>query len=294
MLRRPMKPVQIDVSEIKNHEAFILQYKYDGLRATVQDGFLRTNSLKKFPNNALKFEFPECLEGLDGEIIYKDPLDKEAFRKSNSICMSIRKEIKDVTYIVYDRMIPKPFINRYDNISTLLSKHKEINGLKIEIAPIFYPGTEIKELIDLFVNQGHEGVILRSLSGWYKHGRTTKREDTMYKIKPFTDSEAVIIGFKEEMENLSPKEINNLGVSERKKSKFKLKGKGKLGAFIVRNREFGEFSVSASMPVEQKEFLWAIKKELVNKIITFKYLNVGIKNKPRSPIFKAIRDELDL
>jgi len=55
---------------------------------------------------------------------------------------------------------------------------------------------DIQNLFEMCVNAGHEGCMVRSVRGRYKHGRATINEGLIYKFKNWNTVEARIVGFK--------------------------------------------------------------------------------------------------
>jgi DNA ligase-1 len=77
--------------------------------------------------------------------------------------------------------------------------------------------------------EGHEGVMIRSLGGPYKQGRSTEREGYLLKLKQFKDSEAIVLGSYEQMHNENEAKTNALGHTERSTEKAGMVPAGVLG-----------------------------------------------------------------
>jgi hypothetical protein len=60
---------------------------------------------------------------------------------------------------------------------------------------------EMLQFEEVALAQKFEGIMLRHPDGPYKFGRSTMREHWLVKVKRFSDAEAKIIGFKEQMKN---------------------------------------------------------------------------------------------
>ena len=110
--------------------------------------------------------------------------------------------------------------------------------------------------------EGHEGCMLRRLDGPYKHGRSTLKEQTLIKMKPVEDAEAIIIGFEEMLTNTNLLERNNLGHAKRGKSQAGMIPAGTLGKFLVRgvggifdNKEFA-IGTGRGLTHELRSIVW--------------------------------------
>jgi DNA ligase-1 len=145
------------------------------------------------------------------------------------------------------------------------------------------------------VEEGYEGIILRSPDAPYKYGRSTVNEGYLLKLKRFEDSEAEIIGFEEEMFNGNEAQTNELGRTKRSTAQAGLVGKNTLGAFLVRDVHTGvEFSIGTGLTALERGIFWARQGEYIGKLVRYKFFPVGVVNKPRHPVFTGFRDSRDL
>ena len=65
------------------------------------------------------------------------------------------------------------------------------------------------------LSQGFEGIMLNDPFATYKFGRSTVKEGIILKVKRFKHEEARIVGFTEQMENLSESFEDDLGPESR-------------------------------------------------------------------------------
>ena len=145
------------------------------------------------------------------------------------------------------------------------------------------------------LDQGFEGVILRSGTSPYKCGRSTLNEGYLIKIKRFEDSEAEVLGFEELMNNNNVATKDNFGRTERSSHKDNLSGAGVLGSLLVKDIKSGEtFSVGSGFNAEQRHQLWESKELLVGQFIKYKFFSIGIKTAPRHPIWLGFRSLDDM
>jgi DNA ligase-1 len=66
-----------------------------------------------------------------------------------------------------------------------------------------------------------------------------------------------------------------------------------LGAFTVRDGGV-EFSVGTGFTYEDRTQFWRRRHELIGSIITYEYLPIGVKDKPRHPVFLGFRMQEDV
>lgn len=265
--------------------------KLDGIRATVQGGQLLSRNLKPIPNKNIQGIFKGLPEGLDGELIYGDPADEHAFSNTTSVVMSDNKVAAGVSFYVFDIFEPGPFERR---LSLAADYAKDYN---LSFVPQYLIINEEKLLSfeASALEAGHEGIMVRSPDGPYKQGRSTVKEGHLLKLKRFKDAEAEIIGFYEEMENTNEAKTNLLGRTERSTAKEGKVGKGTLGGFSVRDTKTQvEFEVGGGFTAAMRQEYWKDRKRLVGKILKYKYFPIGLKDRPRFPVFLGFRDKRDM
>jgi DNA ligase-1 len=270
--------------------------KLDGIRATVQGGKLLSRNLKPIPNKRVQERFAGLPEGLDGELIYGDPADEHAFSNTASIVMSNDKSADGLNFHVFDFFEDKPFSEReqdyfelqFDLPDCVIHVHQHTINNEEEL--LQYEAAALE--------RGHEGIMVRSLDGPYKQGRSSLKQGYLLKLKRFKDSEAKIIGFIEEQENTNEAKTNLLGRTERSSKKEGMVGKGTLGKFEVIGingiYKDVEFSVGGGFTAAMREQFWKDRKSLVGKIVKFKYFPTGSVERPRFPVFKGFRDKRDM
>ena len=128
----------------------------------------------------------------------------------------------------------------------------------------------------------------------YKQGRGTFREGIIYKLKRFEDSEAVIIGFVEQMTNQNVLEKDELGYAKRSYAKDGLVPANTLGRFIVLWNGIELDIAPGNFNHAQRQEIWNNQDKFINKLLKFRYFNHGIKDKPRFPRAVGFRDEMDI
>ena len=277
---------------------YLASPKLDGVRALIIDGIVMSRSLKPIPNKHVQKLFgKKSFNGYDGELIVGCPKSPNTYRNTTSGVMSEDGE-PDVCFYVFDNFHHHaPFIDRLNEL-----KYRSV-GLSI-FGVSFLDHVEITDHAALqdfelyALGQGYEGVMLRSYDGQYKHGRATLRNNSLLKLKRFLDNEAVIIGCEELMINDNPPTINELGRQERSSHKANMRPGNTLGKLIVKGLPNSshyadvEFSIGSGFTDELRRLFWSQADSLIGKIITYKHFPIGVKDKPRHPVFLRIREDL--
>jgi len=294
---KPTLAVNAEFSKIKY--PVYASPKLDGIRCSIVDGKALSRTLKPIPNKHIYYQLSSSVfDGLDGELIVGDPTSKTCYTDSVSGVMK-QTEMPEYRYYVFDYHATPD--DRYQ--CRLNELHSRFTKTTHEIHP------QVRLLEQRFltdedsmlayeaakVEQGYEGIILRSPDAPYKFGRSTVKEGYLLKVKRFEDSEAEIIGFEEEMFNGNEAETNELGRTKRSTAQAGLVGKATLGAFIVQDCVSGvRFSIGTGLTAADRYEAWADRDRLVGSLVRYKYFPVGVKDKPRHPVFLGYRSKLDL
>jgi DNA ligase-1 len=208
--------------------------------------------------------------------------------------MSDDKQAAGVKFYAFDIFNSKRFSARADMVYEIVFDLDDENIEQV-FQKIITTEKDLLEYEETALDAGHEGVMVRSVDGPYKQGRSTVKEGWLLKLKRFEDSEAEIIGFYERMHNTNEAKTNALGRTERSSAKDGKVGLGVLGGFVVRDLKTGvEFEVGSGLDAEQQKDFWAKRPELLGGILKYKFFPVGIKDKPRHPIFLGFRDKRDM
>lgn len=298
MIFKPTLAVAADFSKIKY--PVYASPKLDGIRASVVNGRLLSRTLKAIPNKAIYAELSNTVfDGLDGELIVGAATSPTVYNETVSQVMAHDKGHANVTYHVFDMHdIPQAtYRHRLDCLTREMQHFQNNSAISIKLLEQITISTEsdLLEYESAKVEQGYEGVILRSPEAPYKFGRSTVNEGYLLKVKRFEDSEAEIIGFEEEMFNGNPAQTNELGRTKRSTSAVGLSGKNTLGAFKVRDCVSGvEFSIGTGLTALQRGVFWQRQNEYVGKLVKYKFFPVGVKVAPRHPVFLGFRDRADL
>lgn len=305
----PMLAAQFEDGELLNLEAYLVMRiafpvlaspKIDGIRFMGYQGTAMSRSWKPLPNKHFQTMFGdlhEDLEGIDGEVIVgQDPTAQGLFNRTQSAIMSSGGQ-PDFSLHLFDF---------YAN-STAGFEHRHVLALdtvkdlnEAGITNVYgVPHTLLrtaKEVLDYeqeCLEAGYEGIMLRNPQAPYKHGRSTLREQGLIKIKRFSDAEATITGFVALERNTNPPEKDAFGLQKRSSHRAGKVADELLGKLVVTQQPWGEFEVGSGFDVATREEVWKNQEKYLGKTITFKYQAHGTKDKPRAPIFKGFRPELE-
>ncbi|MEI6297297.1 MAG: ATP-dependent DNA ligase [bacterium] len=212
-----------------------------------------------------------------------------------------RTETPDFKYYMFDLVREgfesEPYLTRIENLKIWWEKLPPgYQGLVHLVLPTQLNNkAEVEAYEQSCLDQGFEGVILRSGTSPYKMGRSTLNEGYLIKIKRFEDSEAEVIGYEELMNNNNVATKDNFGRSERSSHKDNMSGAGVLGNLLVKDIKSGEtFGVGSGFNAAQRKEYWNSKELLVGQVIKYKYFSVGVKDKPRHPIWLGFRSKDDM
>lgn len=271
--------------------------KLDGVRATVQNGVVYSRTLKPIPNKHVQFLFgrPEY-EGFDGELIVGPPNASDVFRQTQGYVMRIEGE-PNVAFHVFDIILSdtEPFVSRMSFLSEPEDRPEAFPLVFFIQQKYIQAAEDLEEFERYALDEGYEGVMLRDPQGFYKHGRATMRENTLIKVKRFADSEAEVLDTVEQLHNTNEAQKNELGRTKRSTAKAGMVPKNTLGGFLCRDVHTGvEFECGAGVLThEQRKEIWEDRNSYKGRVFTYKHFPIGVKDKPRLPIFKGWRDEID-
>jgi DNA ligase-1 len=286
----------------------LAQPKLDGIRAAVVNGKLRTRTLKPVPNAEIRayLERPE-FEGFDGELIVGPPTADDAYRRTTSFVMAESKTGEPWGFYAFDLWNhPGAYIDRLTELRTRVIDFGPERVMALPAATVD-DAAELAEVEARWLAEGHEGVILRDPDGRYKFGRSGAK-GPLLKLKRFVDFEAVIVSVYEEMHNANVAMTNALGRTERSTAKAGKRGKGTLGGFYLRAingpAEGVEFKCGTGFDAEERSRFWEDEKwgtdeahkhhRLVGALVKVKSFPIGVKDKPRHPVFLGFRAPEDL
>jgi DNA ligase-1 len=289
---KPMLAAQVDLALLRY--PVIASPKLDGVRCLIMDGVAVSRNLKPIPNAFTQRLFGRSeLDGLDGELIVGEDSGPGVFRRTTSGVMSEDGE-PAVWFHVFDdfRWGGNPFKERFQ-----AARKRAKAGVKVEVVEHVNLTSEeaLLKYEAMTLADGYEGVMLRDPAGVYKQGRSTAKEGGLLKLKRFLDSEAKVLGFTPLMHNLNELTRDALGRAERSSHQAGKKPAALLGSLQVRDVKSGvEFELGTGFDHETRKVLWVDRDRLKGRIVKYKFQPVGVKDKPRFPVFLGFRDVRDL
>lgn len=263
----------------------------EGVPAIGMNSIAYTRSNKQVPNDHIRSLVEQLPPWLDGELT-----TGTNFQAVTSGIMSFGGQ-PDFTYHIFDSRIDSTMT--YGQRVDLLCDNTWPKFVRVLKHRLIENLSELLTYEQECLDQGAEGVMLRPFDSPYNVGtsdnRATARRPYLVAVKRFTDGEAVIIGFNEELENTNSVEQNELGNNYRPVRSDGMKPKGTLGSFRVKSVETGiEFNVGSGLTAAQRAEYWPYRTNLIGKIVKYKWQMHGTKDKPRIPIFLGFRDEADM
>lgn len=272
---------------------YIVSPKLDGIRCIIKDGVALSRSLKPIPNRYIQEILGKAVyEGFDGELIIGSPTDPNAMQNTTKGVMSFIGEPPFI-YFVFDSW-NNPEVGHDDRFMSLLipNMHPHIRFLPHDIV---YNAESLVEYEKAILSIGFEGVILRKPEAGYKYGRATMKQGNLLKLKRFTDDEAMVIGFVEEMHNANEATTDELGNTKRSSHQENKVGKNTLGALLVRDCKSNiPFNIGSGFSADQRKEIWDNQEKYLHKYVTYKHFPIGVKDAPRFPTFKCFRDKDDI
>lgn len=266
--------------------------KLDGIRCVIDDeGKAYSRSLKPIPNKHIQ-RVLRAYRNLDGELIVGSPTHENCYWTTNSAVMTHDGE-PEFQFYVFDRPLSssQSFAVRQESI---WSEEREDEVIRLLPHVLLKSGDECAQYYENLLADGYEGAILRNPNALYKHGRSTAKSQDMLKLKPFKDDEAIVTGVYEAMFNGNEAFTNELGRTARSTAMAGLEGKGMIGGFFARDLVSGvEFDCSAGKSTHDQRRDWWVNQP-IGRILKYRHMPIGVKDKPRSPRFIGWRSVEDM
>ncbi len=267
----------------------LVSTKLDGIRCIVIDGVACSRNLKPIRNKHVQacIGKPEY-NNLDGELIVGDPFAKDCYLKTNSGVMSTDGE-PDFKFYVFDRIdMPSfQFITRYQQIPSLpfveIVEQWECNS-----------EAELLEIEAELLAKGAEGVMVRSINGPYKFGRSTVKDGILGKLKRFIDGDFKVIGMTERLHNGNEKTTDALGRAERSSHKENKTGRGDLGALVLETADGLTVNCGTGFSDSLRAEIWNNPDDYIGRWCKVKHFDYGTKDALRFPVFLGWRSIEDM
>lgn len=306
-MNKPLKPMLAAAIKdtTKLQYPLIASPKLDGIRCLITDRGAVSRSLKPIPNRWIQktLSSPSAvmlLSGLDGELIVGSPTSDTVFNTTSSAVMSHDGEPAFYFYVFDDFSIPDVhFLARRRRIrqaANHLGFIKEVKQYQV------HDEQSLLSFEHQCLAEGYEGIMLRKVESIYKFGRSTLKEGHLMKLKRFEDGEAIVIGMTELMHNGNEAKTNALGQKERSSKKNNMTAYGVMGSLIVKDIKTGvEFEIGTGFTAGDRIWWWERRRFWLGTcmpapawIVKYKSQPVGVKDKPRFPVYLGIRDRRDM
>lgn len=299
-IKKPMLAATLkDINQLDYTKNYLATQKIDGIRALMIDGHLVSRTFKPIRNNYIREMLEGVLpDGADGEIICPGK-----FQATTSGVMRADGEPEFIYYMfdyVKSDLSREYFKRTQDMIQWFVSKGPiDSPGLsKVQLlAPITIKDyAHLKEYEATCLNDGFEGVILRTPDSPYKCGRATAKQEWLLKLKRFADDEAIVIGFAERMHNDNEATKDAFGHTVRSSHKENKVSMNTLGALVVKDIKTDiEFEIGTGFNDNLRQEIWDNQNTWLSKIVKYKHFAAsGVKEKPRFPVFLGVRDKADM
>lgn len=297
---RPLLAAAIDDNETLERLSYplIASPKVDGIRCIVHPSHGPiTRSGKNIKNKHIRESLgKQVIWGLDGEIVSGAIAATDVFNRTTTAVMT-HDGTPDFMFHVFDTVTMNgcPYVMRLESVERRAEEIRTITGLDYVRALPWRKVNNSSEVLDAemdWLALGFEGVMLRYPQGPYKNGRSTLREQTLMKLKRFTDAEAEIVGFEPLWSNQNPQTRDSQGLAHRSDHKAGKIQVDTLGNLIVRDLSgrFSVFNVGSGFDSSLRQQIWDNRDRYIGKVITYKFQECGVVEAPRFPIFLRIRE----
>ena len=288
---KPMLGIAVDTTKLVF--PIYASPKLDGIRVIIKDNQVLSRNGKPIPNILVQ-SLLKSYHGLDGELIVGHPTHPNVFQLTTSGVMSI-EGTPNVRLYVFDCWYAEGGIDARYNEVLKITQNSSIADIEVVPQIVINSLEELYKFEEDCLEKGYEGVMLRYPNAPYKNGRSTVKEGALLKLKRFSDSEAYILGMEPLLRNHNEPTKNALGHTERSSHIYNKVADDLLGALNVKDIHTGvEFSIGSGFTEEQRREIWNKQVELIGSIVKYKYFEIGVKDKPRFPIFCGFRDKRDM
>jgi DNA ligase-1 len=264
--------------------------KLDGIRGLTTRGTLLSRSHKEIPNAAIRAQLAPFQE-LDGELIWGEPTSPTVYHDTFSAVMKKEGLVEGLKFYAFD-VLHRTWTYQ-ERLDSLLQRNLP-EWFVILPQTLIHSEQELAEFYANNLELGYEGAILRNPTALYKEGRCTAKSQDMLKMKPFLDSDAVILGVFEAMENNNPAFRNELGQTNRSTWAAGLVPKGMIGGFNC-EYEGKPFKVAAGrLSHAERIQIWEHRQQFIGALMTYRHLPIGQKDVPRHARFIKWRSSIDV
>lgn len=316
-----------DEQRTYSNTKWLMAEKIDGIRCAIYDGICNrhktkerafSRSGKRIPNHEIRAILSTLPNGFDGEIV----VIGGDFQSATTAAMTENCKPNEFwQYVIFDDF-SHPELAKKDRLEIAKNKlilwHNQYPKYRGNVAIIYSEIGNLaraKERCAELIEHGAEGLMLSDPDSSYLHRRCRPTEANLLKMKHFEDDEAIITSitlatysgytniikeideFKEHAQ-LKPKQMKALMADADFADRvwaYHDKPKLEMGSITCRSANFDkEFSIGTGFNKELRIAMAIEPTSFINKLIKFKYMPCGTKDRPRSPVFLGFRHHDDL
>jgi len=154
---------------------------------------------------------------------------------------------------------------------------------------------ELRERVNMRMDQGYEGSCLRTGSHPYKFGRSSIRQQGLVAVKLFEENDARVTGHAPLLRNIGEPELDARGHLLRPRHADKLVPDEMLGKLIgidVDTKQ--DVIVGSGFTDKQRRDLWERRNTIIGKLFKYRHQPYGAVEggKRRLPVFVGFREDL--
>ena len=249
------------------------QPKLDGVRCMAYN--LPGGNVRLMSRGGEDYSLPHIQTALKGKIPKGYCLDGELYAHGVALqtirhlvetysddSLQVELHVYDFTKIPADK---STWNDRHENQLSWFDKHHKTKYIQYVTTQTAKNSTEIKKYHDMWVEEGYEGLILRTHTGVYK---LAGRSGDLLKLKAFEDKEFEVIGFK--------------------------KGRDGYPVFICLQEDGEEVEAKPKGNAEARTQLMKIAKTKIGQLLTVRYCGRTLDNIPLFPVGISFRPAKDL
>jgi DNA ligase-1 len=270
--------------------------KLNGIRVLITSDGPKTRKLEDIPNKKVAAMLAKLPVGFDGEVTSGDLFAKDVFSRTQSMLMGEDGGDDFVFHVFDDFTLPDlKFYGRRERVLNRLSRLPYPWCVAVPQDHIL----DVESLVayeQRHVDEGHEGVMLRSVDGPYKFGESTTNEGYLLKLKRFLTAEAECVGVYEQMRNTNELTKNKIGRAKRSSAKAGKVGKGVAGGLIGHYRHpdgtIKKIKCGGGIDAKTRKAFW--DNPPIGKFFQFKYKELTPDGMPLFLTYLGLRDEKDI
>lgn len=282
------------------HDDYLLSPKYDGIRCIIRDSFPMSRTLKVLPNRFVQQAIGDySLENMDGEICVGTPYADDVYNVTSSGVMTRGGE-PDFKLYVFDLItedLRTPYSERLQMLTERLETIDDEFREYIELVPQIpvIDESHMLELEEDYLSLGYEGCIIRRASAPYKLNRSTLKEGYLLKLKRMESSEARVVGIERMYSNQNEATKDELGHTKRTSHAAGMVPLDTMGKLNCIDLVTGiDFDIGTGFTAEQRKEIWDNQDNILGKVCSYNHFPIGVKIRPRLPVWKGWRSLDDM